>query len=289
MTLRTLIPLLLLPLCMGACSGKNTQVAGKADYIASLNKLSHAELQQKLKGDIAFIDRLMDSAKGISLYLNFSISGGSSGGGDAKAVDTAAAFRLPLAAAIRKEFATLKNGVLAGQKYMLPQSGFEFSPNRRLEAIESDDVHYTIAKVFTAGRELPLTQLKLQRVDSLQLRAAYQYPTSFDTLIITKSDKDSVPYGTFSIHMDEWKGAEATFSLPMALSNKIIGYQAINNEGVLMNTTGYSSMPVTGISAEVLNEMQTFRSQLAKAMAAGSKEAALAEVQKIPEHAFVKP
>ena len=285
MILRNILPLLLLPLLIGACSGKNKQAAGKQEYLAAAKKMSYNELQQKLKSDIAFLDQLMDSAKGVSLYLNFSISG-SSGGSAAKSPDTAAPFLLPAAAAIQEEFALLKNSVLTEQYFALPQSGFRFSVNHNLEVIEGDDVQYTIDKVFTGGRELPLTQLKLQRVDSLQVQASYRYATAFDTVIIRKSDKDSVRYGDAGIQINERKDNEVTLSLPVAFNAKVIGYQAVSTDGVLMSPAGHSSMPVIGVSSAVIDELRDFKTKLARAGAQGNKEAAWAELEKIPEHAF---
>jgi hypothetical protein len=286
MTLRNVLALLLLPFFIGACSAKNKQTAtGKQEYLASVKKMSYDELKQRLKRDIAFLDQLIDSAKGVSLYLNFSISG-SSGDKTVKSPDTAAHFQLPVASAIGEEFAILKNSVLAEQYFALPQSGFRFSVNHNLEVIDGDDVQYTIDKVFTGGRELPLTQLKLQRVDSMQIQASYSYATAYDTVVIRRSDKDSVRYGNVSIRINEQKDNEVTLSLPVALNNKVIGYQAVNSNDVLMSPSGHSSMPVIGVSYKVMGELDDFKASLAKAMVQSSKEAAWAELEKIPDHFF---
>ncbi len=286
MRFRRLLPVLLLPLYIGACSGKNAQaIAGKSAYIASLKALSFQELQQRLKSEIATLDELIDSARGVSLYLSFSISGSSDGRSSDK-IDTAAVFRLPATEAITQEFATLKNGILAEQQFYLPQSGFQFTPDRRMEAIESDEISYTINKVYTGGRELAPAQLKLQRADSLQLQASYRYPTAYDTLVIRKSNKDSVSYAGFSIGIETLKDNEASLSLPVAFGNKLIGYQASNAAGVLMKPTSYSRMSVTGVAQEVIAELAGFRTALSKALQQGSKETALAEVERVPEHAF---
>lgn len=283
MTLRPSF-ILLLSFCFSACARNSTQAAaGKADYIATLENLSYSAMQQKLKSDIAQLDKLADSTRGITLSLSFSISGGNERSG---AADTAAHFQLPAAAMIREEFGGLQNGMEAEQQFMLPGSGFEFSPGNRLEVIDGDNVHYTIAKVYTGGRELAPEALKLKRADSLQLRAAYQYPTAYDTLVIRSTDKDSVRYGSFNILIDELKENEVSLSLPLALNSKLIGYQALSKEGILMNASSHSSMPVTGVSAGVLNEIKTMREQLRHALAQGSKEAVLAAVNSIPEHAF---
>ncbi|PSK89811.1 WG repeat-containing protein [Taibaiella chishuiensis] len=287
MTLRRLLPVLLLPLYIGACSGKNAQAtAGKAEYINSLKDLSHKELQQRLKSEIAFMNALRDSARGVTLYLSFSISGSSGNGESGVKIDTAARFQLPAATAIVPEFASLKSGIIAEQRYALPQSGFEFSPDRRMEVIESDEISYRIDKVYTGGRELQPQQLKLQRADSLFLQASYRYPTAYDTLVIRKSDKDSVRYGNFSIGISAITGNEATLELPVAFNQQLIGYQASNAQGVLMKPTSYSSMPITGVASGVIAEIDAFREALKQALEQTSKEAALAEIGKIPEHAF---
>ncbi len=92
-----------------------------------------------------------------------------------------------------------------------------------------------------------------------------------------------MPTKAQKIEIDKFDGKSAEISIPIEIGSKIIGQQGLTSDGVLVATSNYSSFPSTGISNQVLGEMQKMLDILNKAGGEASKEVMVKDLQELSE------
>lgn len=181
---------------------------------------------------------------------------------------------------IRKDFNDIKE-VNAIQSFRLPASGFSFNPLKKMQKIDAYDIKYKVNKIFEGNKEIKPENLKLKQPDSIGVTASYSFPIAYDTLVISKSNLKEATYKGTKIEIDKFDGQSAEISIPIEIGSKIIGQQGVTSDGVLVATSNYSSFPSTGISNQVLGELQKMLNTLKKAGGEANKEATVKDLQEL--------
>ncbi|KUY19745.1 hypothetical protein BAZ12_04355 [Elizabethkingia miricola] len=286
MKIKSLLAFLIISIILGSCSSKGIEdIETKADYIQSRSGMSQSQLKEQLDKDAKFIKRVIDTANSVEFSGSFSMSAKVSGSGTGTVRDTAKAFGLGSPDSIRKDFNDIKE-VNAIQSFRLPTSGFSFNPLKAMQKIDAYDIKYKINKIFEENKEVTPESLKLKQPDSIAVTASYSFPVAYDTLVISKSNLKEATYKGTKIEIDKFDGQSAEISIPIEIGSKIIGQQGVTSDGVLVATSNYSSFPSTGISSQVLGEMQKMLNTLKKAGGEAGKEAMVKDLQELSEKAF---
>ncbi|MDQ8747414.1 hypothetical protein ATE49_02065 [Elizabethkingia miricola] len=286
MKIKSLLAFLIISIILGSCSSKGIEdIETKADYIQSRSGMSQSQLKEQLDKDAKFIKRVIDTANSVEFSGSFSMSAKVSGSGTGTVRDTAKAFGLGSPDSIRKDFNDIKE-VNAIQSFRLPTSGFSFNPLKAMQKIDAYDIKYKINKIFEGNKEVTPESLKLKQPDSIAVTASYSFPVAYDTLVISKSNLKEATYKGTKIEIDKFDGQSAEISIPIEIGSKIIGQQGVTSDGVLVATSNYSSFPSTGISSQVLGEMQKMLNTLKKAGGEAGKEAMVKDLQELSEKAF---
>ena len=286
MKIKSLLAFLIISIILGSCSSKGIEdIETKADYIQSRSGMSQSQLKEQLDKDVKFIKSVIDTANSVELSSSFSMSAKVSGSGTGAVRDTAKAFGLGSPDSIRKDFNDIKE-VNAVQSFRLPASGFSFNPLKTMQKIDAYDIKYKINKIFEGNKEITPENLKLKQPDSIAVTASYSFPVAYDTLVISKSNLKEATYKGTKIEIDKFDGQSAEISIPIEIGAKIIGQQGVTSDGVLVATSNYSSFPSTGISNQVLGELQKMLNTLKKAGGEANKEAAVKDLQALSEKAF---
>ncbi|MHC6198661.1 WG repeat-containing protein [Elizabethkingia miricola] len=286
MKIKSLLAFLIISIILGSCSSKGIEdIETKADYIQSRSGMSQSQLKEQLDKDAKFIKSVIDTANSVEFSGSFSMSAKVSGSGTGTVRDTAKAFGLGSPDSIRKDFNDIKE-VNAIQSFRLPTSGFSFNPLKAMQKIDAYDIKYKINKIFEGNKEVTPESLKLKQPDSIAVTASYSFPVAYDTLVISKSNLKEATYKGTKIEIDKFDGQSAEISIPIEIGSKIIGQQGVTSDGVLVATSNYSSFPSTGISSQVLGEMQKMLNTLKKAGGEAGKEAMVKDLQELSEKAF---
>lgn len=284
MKLKSLLAFLIISIILGSCSNKGIEdIEIKADYIQSRSGMSQSQLKEQLDKDAKFIKSVIDTASSVEFSGSFSMSAKGSGSGTVR--DTAKAFSLGSSDSIRKDFNDITE-LNAVQSFRLPVSGFSFNPSKAMQKIDAYDIKYKVNKIFEGNKEITPESLKLKQPDSIAVTASYSFPIAYDTLVISKSNLKEVAYKGTKIEIDKFDGKSAEISIPIEIGAKIIGQQGLTSDGVLVATSNYSSFPSTGISNQVLGEMQKMLDILKKAGGEASKEVMVKDLQELSEKAF---
>ncbi len=286
MKIKSLLAFLIISIILGSCSSKGIEdIETKADYIQSRSGMSQSQLKEQLDKDAKFIKSVIDTANSVEFSGSFSMSAKVSGSGTGTVRDTAKAFGLGSPDSIRKDFNDIKE-VNAIQSFRLPTSGFSFNPLKAMQKIDAYDIKYKVNKIFEGNKEITPESLKLKQPDSIAVTASYSFPVAYDTLVISKSNLKEATYRGTKIEIDKFDGQSAEISIPIEIGSKIIGQQGVTSDGVLVATSNYSSFPSTGISSQVLGEMQKMLNTLKKAGGEAGKEAMVKDLQELSEKAF---
>ena len=281
MKLKSLLAFLIISIILGSCSNKGIEdIETKADYIQSRSGMSQSQLKEQLDKDAKFIKSVIDTASSVEFSGSFSMSAKGSGSGTVR--DTAKAFSLGSSDSIRKDFNDITE-LNAVQSFRLPVSGFSFNPSKAMQKIDAYDIKYKVNKIFEGNKEITPESLKLKQPDSIAVTASYSFPIAYDTLVISKSNLKEVAYKGTKIEIDKFDGKSAEISIPIEIGSKIIGQQGLTSDGVLVATSNYSSFPSTGISNQVLGEMQKMLDILNKAGGEASKEVMVKDLQELSE------
>ncbi|MDV3574965.1 hypothetical protein CMU59_16865 [Elizabethkingia anophelis] len=284
MKLKSLLAFLIISIILGSCSNKGIEdIETKADYIQSRSGMSQSQLKEQLDKDAKFIKSVIDTASSVEFSGSFSMSAKGSGSGTVR--DTAKAFSLGSSDSIRKDFNDITE-LNAVQSFRLPVSGFSFNPSKAMQKIDAYDIKYKVNKIFEGNKEITPESLKLKQPDSIAVTASYSFPIAYDTLVISKSNLKEVAYKGTKIEIDKFDGKSAEISIPIEIGAKIIGQQGLTSDGVLVATSNYSSFPSTGISNQVLGEMQKMLDILNKAGGEAGKEFMVKDLQELSEKAF---
>lgn len=265
-----------------SCNNKGIEKNyNKKEYIESIYNLPDDSRKKQLSEDAEYLTTLLDSIQDIRIYYSFSFGSGSMSEED---VDAAPDFVLPQPDTVIAEFSRLKT-VVAGQEYSLPTSAFEVNIWDPLLNIDKKGFSYEIKKVFSNHKIVVPEDLGLQRADSLLVTASYTFATAFDTLIIDRDiQEDTLQYKEYVIDINEIDDHSIEIEYPVDL--QVLSYQAISTGKILMDSKGYSSFPVFGLSPKIEDQIKEMISILYAAAHLNDKEACKAELEKIDNDYF---
>ncbi|TDG35603.1 WG repeat-containing protein [Pedobacter changchengzhani] len=278
--------LLLFTVTLTSCAQKSiSDFKDKNAYIDYLKGKSLGDLKTALTKDTLYLQTRIDSVKDIVFYEDFSLSPTDNDETNNHKLEQAKKFTLTNVDSIKQSFLRYNETLLYTQKYALPNSEFRFSTAEDSDFLLDRNLSQTITNAYLGRDKLIANAIKLSTPDSIAVQTSYHYPTKFETLTINRNIKKT-NYKDFEIEVDTIYKSVVHLSLPGALAPKILGCQAVNKEGILMDSHGYYSYPNRGLSNETLFDLNLLKSTLSDAIKAPDKEKALTALDKIPENVF---
>lgn len=272
-----------------SCSEMNFEKAkSKTEYLAEMESLSESSLKNQLQKDVDFIQNQVDEVSDLTFY--FTMSFGFGNGEMKEEIDTADWFRLPNEDSIRLDFQHIKDVVFTVQKYQLPHSTFDFETKNYdydFSYLETNELQYEIKEIYAQNKRLSPIKIGLERADSLLVKIDYTFPKSLDTLVLNRSAKDSVLYQKHLIKIDTIGAERIGLKIPMELYGKIKGVQGVTENGIPVDHNSYSSYPVMGINPVIIEELNSTKNLMIKAMNASGKEEILKILKAISESSFL--
>ena len=272
-------------LFLSACADKSiVDFKDKAAYIDYIKDKSENDLKLILAKDVDYLKTRIDSLENIIFYEDFSLSPNDNEGED-ELLQPAKKFMLTNVDSIKNSFLIYNKTLSYIQKYALPKSDFRFSTAERSDFLWDRNLNHTITNAYLDRNKVSPSALKLGTPDSLAVQTTYTYPAKFETLTINRNTK-TAKYQDSEIQIDRNDNRVVHLSLPGALASKVLGCQAVNKAGILMDSHGYYSYPNKGLSSEVLYDLNLIKSTLNDAIKAIDKDKSLAIVNKIPDNVF---
>ena len=277
----------LLILFITSCSTSSLEdIKTKDDYIKRVYGLSETEIQKTLKTDLDSLTSLKEEIDGFNIYIGFGMSM-ENGSGKKEEVKSDSVFK------INTDFSGIRNGVaeyskslVFSQKPELPYSSFDIYPEGESSTVSKDEIEVKLKKLYVKGQAYPEDKIGMKKVDSITVDFTYEYPKSFKTFKFNPADKKGISYNNKEISIYSNEGAEVEFDAPISLYNDILAYQALNGEGILMNSTSHSAMPLTTISPAIKKDLVSGLQMIQAASKLTGKEAILKELNKIPTALF---
>ncbi|MEO5911632.1 MAG: hypothetical protein ABIP95_12135 [Pelobium sp.] len=273
-------------LFFSSCADKSiVDFKDKASYIDYLKGESESDLKLALAKDTLYLKTRIDSVKDIVFYEDFSMSPTTNDETEKPILKPVKKFGLTNADSIKQAFLLYNKTLRYTQKYALPNSKFSFYTPEASDFLLDRNVTHKITTLYLGKNKAMLTALRSSKPDSLIVKTSYRYPTKFETLTINKATK-KVAYKDFEIVVDKIDKGVVNLSLPGKLAPEILGCQALNKEGILMDSYGYYSYPNRGLSNKTLSDLNLLKSALIDAIESNTQEKALAMLNKIPENVF---
>ena len=269
-----------------SCSNKGNieNIADKQTYISQIEKLSDNDRKQQLERDANLLEQTLDSISDLTMFFSFSLS---MRGDSSSDVDTAQVFTINSQEEYLKDFLLINNdGISADQKFTEGKANFNFYAfNANFAIIDQSDLKYDINDIYKNGKPLENNQNFLTVVDSLDVKVSYSYPLAFDTITI-EAGTDSVLYNGQTIDIEVSEGNTIELKYPSNLN--ILGYKAVNADGVLMDKSSNSSFPIFGFSPIIIDEIKKTINLLRQAAQTNDKTQSLAYLKELPENIFSK-
>ena len=251
--------------CLLSCSEdkKLGNTTSKEAYISHLHALSDNALEKQLKQDAEYLNALLDSVSDLSFYYAFGLGLGVPGSSSGTP-DSAEAFTLPSKAFIIEDFNNPMRKLYFEQALTLPQASYslwEGNEEEGFTSIKVDDLDFDIGSVFLGNQAVAPGDVKLQRADSIDMLVMYRFPTGFDTLNVGLQEKE-VQSGPYTLEVDVENNQAISIVIPLELSNKIIDYRGVTPDGILINSSSYSKFPITVISPDIINTLESLQKAL---------------------------
>ncbi|MCD0489910.1 WG repeat-containing protein [Pedobacter sp. MC2016-14] len=276
-------------LFIASCSTPSLEdVKTKDEYIKRISALSENELQKTLKTDLDSLNSLKEEIDGFNIYIGFGMSMGN-GSGKKDELKSDSVFKINTDFnGIRKGVAEYTQNLIFTQKPELPYSSFEVYPNGESANVSKDDLSISLKKLYVKGQAYPEDKIGMKRVDSMTVDFSYEYPKSVKTFKFNPKDKKAIRYQNKAISIYSAEGEELEFDVPLSLYSDILAYQALNADGVLMNSNSSSAIPLTTINPGIKKDFAEALVVLKAASKMTDKDAIVKELGKIPAELFPK-
>ena len=272
------------------CSSQNLVKidAGKQSYIDYILSLSDTDRKERLETDAAEIDSIRAIASNWRICYRFSISM-TSGSIPLKAItknDSVSPFAIPSEDDILSEFQQLDSDNIHSEQIMsLPNSAIKVRGAYRFDYIKDNFISYNPKQLFMEGQLISMDKVGLQKMDSMCVEVSCTYPTSFDTLKLTRNQPRNITYKDDSLSVQYDSKRKNTLSIEYPLGMTLLGYQAISDNGILMNSIGYSNFPVYSLNPNVESILEKTSQILKEAAMIKNQDACKEYIENIPEYA----
>lgn len=282
----TLLFLISITLISCGKSGIFKNSDSKEDYLRKYDNLDLEDQKKAASQDLSDLDSLMGLAKGFSLYYSFSFSAGSMKPDSVKIeMEAVESFQISsnedsAKAALAKitEFPELS------QSLETPES--KIDSDIPTEDKNGATVNSKITKIFSKGKETTIKKIGLQKADSAYVQVAYEYPSSMQRYKIPSSKKDQFTIEKSIIEIEKNEDSQFEFQFPQAMYQRLLGYQALDEDGILMNPNANSAFPVTSVRKSIALELEKTKTILEKAKLSKTQKDFLALLKNIPTEVF---
>lgn len=267
-------------------SGAFKSSESKEEYLGKYEKLSLENKKKSISQDLSDLDSLLGLANGFTLYYSISFSAGSVKSDSVKVdIDAADPFQInnnedsaKVSLAKIIELPTLY------QTLQVPEAEIETD-------IPSEDANGAviaskITKIFSKGKETTLKKIGLQKADSAYVQVSYKYPSSMQRYEILSSKKDHFTIEKSKIEIEKAEGNQFEFEFPQAMYQRLLGYQALDEDGILMNPNANSAFPVTSVRKSIAAELEKTKAILEKVKVSKTDDDFLAQLKNIPKEVF---
>ncbi len=258
----------------------------KEDYLNAYSSLSLDEKKKKMSQDLADLDSLRDFADGIYIYYSFSISGGAVSDSLAKAnLESEEPFKINVNEDSAKvAFSTLTESLYLSQNLQTPESEIEIDiPEKDATGGKTTS---KITKLFSKGKEINRKKIGLKKVDSALVMATYSYPNSLIRFEIASGKNKKIAFGKDIIKIEKWENNALEIQIPQQMNQDLLAYQAVDENGILMNPNSNSSFPVMSIQKSILTELEKTKEIFTKASKSTSEKEFTDQLNLLPKTVF---
>ncbi|MDQ8006013.1 MAG: WG repeat-containing protein [Pedobacter sp.] len=303
MRLKHILILLLTTTFLHACSQTQTpQTLEAKKYIADLKAMKYDELKTQLKKDTALLNKLIKTAT-FSLQLTSHFSSGEKSTVDKSAPEFDINHDEATIKALFNDYcnkllfeqnfsdnANQERFNLYGQGLFRYESRFSLTDdNHVLEKKDSlfkpfkNNVVTNEKAYFFRGKKISKTDIGLKRIDSIEAELSLKLPVEFEKFSIDKADKIA-NYKDDTIEIESLKENKAQLKIPIGLYAEIIGYQAVNNKNLRMNTSALSATPMLGIDKKVGESLKELRNIFAEVLEENDEKSGKEKLDKIGQN-----
>lgn len=258
----------------------------KENYLGKYENLSIEDQKKAATQDLSDLDSLLSLANGLSLYYSFSFSAGSMKPDSVK-IETEAAEPFQINAnedSAKISFDEIIEFPAFSQAIKTPESEIEtdFPTEDKMGA----NINSKITKIFSQGKETTTKKMGLQKADSAYVQVVYQYPSSMQRYEIPSSKKDKFTIEKSIIEIEKSEENQFEFEFPQAMYQRLLGFQALDEDGILMDPNANSAFPVTTVRKTIASELDKTKKILEKAKQSKTEKDFLALLQNIPKDVF---
>lgn len=258
----------------------------KEEYLNAYSSLSLDEKKKKMSQDLADLDSLRDFANGIYIYYSFSMSGGAVSDSLAKAgLESEEPFTINANEDSAKvAFSTLTESLYLNQNLQTPESEIEIDiPEKDANGGKTAS---KITKLFSKGKEINQKKIGLRKVDSALVTATYSYPSSLTRFEIASGKNKKIAFGKDIIEIKKWENNALEIQIPQQMNQDLLAYQAVDEDGILMNPNSNSSFPVMSIQKSILLELEKTKEIFKKASKSNSEKEFTDQLNQLPKTVF---
>lgn len=278
------LSLVLLLTSCGKSVFKNSD--SKEDYLDAYSSLSLDDKKKQITQDLADLDSLRDFADGIYIYYSFSMSGGAVSDSLAKTnLESEEPFTINANEDSAKvAFNTLTEFPSLNQNLQTPESEIEIDIPEKDET--GGKTTSKITKLFSKGKEINQKKIGLTKVDSALVRATYSYPNSLTRFEIASGKNKKIAFGKDIIEIEKWENNSLEFRIPQQMNQDLLAYQAVDENGILMNPNSNSAFPVMSIQKSILTELEKTKEIFTKASKSNSEKEFTDQLNLLPKTVF---
>lgn len=276
----------ILTISLSSCSQEIKSIKNVDDYIKSMESKSVGEIKSTLENDKNYLQGLLKNFDGFEMSNAVIISGDNdefkNNKGKIKSV-------LPFG--INNDFEVLRKSFEEYTKTLLLIQDFDYGTfelevkNTNISEFEND-IKYTYKDIYSNGKNIKESELGLAQVDSAFVQSKLDVPLEFETLTINKSKEKKVIYHNQIIEIDSIYNNQVKLKIPVELHKKIISFQAINNDGILMNVNASSFFPILTINNKIIKSIEEINILFEKALSENNKRNIISYLFKISQKSF---
>lgn len=286
-----------------ACNGnQQPQTVESKAYILSLQKMPFEQLKSQLKKDTALLNKLLRTAT-FKMELTNHFSSGQKQAVNQSVPEFIINRDQSKITSLFKDYASQlyfnQNFIadkdanrfnLYGQDQFSYKSRFSLTADNHVIEDKEDlfkpyenQVVTSEKAYFFRGKPIAKNAIKLKRIDSIDMDVSLQLPTAFEKFSIDKAAKNAT-YKDYKIQVESIKGNLAKLKIPLALYQKILDYQAENQQNFRMNTSANSTTPMLEVSAAVRKNLQELHDIFDEVLKDESEKSAKAQLNQINQN-----
>lgn len=276
----------ILTISLSSCSQEIKSIKNVDDYIKSMESKSVGEIKSTLENDKNYLQGLLKNFDGFEMSNAVIISGDND-----ELKNNKGKIKSVLPFEINNDFEVLRKSFEEYTKTLLLIQDFDYGTfelevkNTNISEFEND-IKYTYKDIYSNGKNIKESELGLAQVDSAFVQSKLDIHLEFETLTINKNKEKKAIYHNQIIEIDSIYNNRVKLKIPVALHKKIISFQAINNDGILMNVNASSFFPILTINNKIIKSIEEINILFERALSENNKRKIISYLFKISQKSF---